>query len=42
MGVTAARIYQLGHAATPKYVKPIDPQEYPRRFWPQKDSGTRS
>lgn len=42
MGVTAARVYQLGHAATPKYVKPIDPQEYPRRFWPQKDSGTRS
>lgn len=35
MGITAARIYQIAYLAEKReYIKPLDKNEYPRRYWP--------
>lgn len=36
LGVTSARIYQLGKLAENHgYIKPVDRENHPHRFWPQ-------
>ena len=36
MGISVSRVYQVSYMAD-KHIRPVDPEERPRRFWP-KDS----